>query len=172
MSVFPTVDYEKATKQGIDVPAIQEASGTAQALDGDGEDTGPVPERGDDKRPQAIGGYLRDYGSEFSDRASSIVAIADDYGVDPYLLVAIFVLESSGGKHCLHNNCFGFGNYKYPDVLTGFVSVAQALSGQGRSGSYYAGKTTEEKIKTYNSVNEAYYPKVIKITETISLYED
>jgi hypothetical protein len=136
----------------------------AQEHGGDGNDLQPTTT---DLRGATISGYLRDYGSSYADRADSIVDIADRYSLDPYLLVAIFVRESSAGKACFHNNCFGFGNYRYGDVLDGFEDVAEALSGQGVNGHYYAGKTLEAQIKTYNSVVPTYYEEILKIRKDI-----
>lgn len=148
-----------------------DANITQQTAQGSsGGDTNIVHAATTDLRPATINGYLRDYDSQYSDWGGSIVDIADRYGLDPYLIVAIFVRESSAGKACFANNCFGFGKYRYGDVLDGFVAVAEALSGVGGNGHYYAGKTLEEKIKTYNSEIPTYYSEILNIINDINQY--
>lgn len=112
--------------------------------------------------------YLTEYGSPYYYIGTELVAIGELYNLDPAVLVAIFVLESSAGKQCFNGyNCMGFGDYFYDNLGDCFVAVARALSGEGPSGVYYQNKTLEEKIKTYNSVNPDYYPKLISIIEDV-----
>lgn len=122
---------------------------------------------------QAIENYLRDYNGLYSHLASDIVDIANKWGVDPYLLVAIFIRESSAGHACFNDfNCFGFGNYYFSELLYGFDSVAEALAGSGENGFYYENKTTWEKLRTYNSVIEEYPEEVLSFVEEIKSYEN
>jgi len=99
------------------------------------------------------------------------VAAADRYGLPYSLVVSIGFLESTGGKFARGNNYFGFGDPSYNDlglsVSDWIYRVSEALGGKGPSGHYYAGKTTEEKLRVYNSVAKDYPQKVMSIMREI-----
>ncbi len=98
--------------------------------------------------------YINDY-----------INAADQNRIDFTVLPVINVLESSGCRHYLRNNCFGWNSAE-----TGFASIQEGIhyvSAQLANGHYYKGKTLERKIKTYNSVNPAYYGNFIKLVNEI-----
>ncbi len=92
----------------------------------------------------------------------TFILVAEKYGLDWRLLPAISVRESSGGKQACGNNPFGWGSCK----LHNFVSYEQAIESLGknlggaapRTASYYAGKTTMQKLYYYNGTVLPSYP--------------
>lgn len=69
-----------------------------------------VPET--DERVDKIQRYLGNYGSPLEDYAEVIVGEADKYGVDPFLITAISIKESGGGKKiCAKFNPFGIMHF-------------------------------------------------------------
>ncbi len=62
-----------------------------------------------DERRTKIFNYLVAYGSPIPDITDTIVNESDRYGVDPYLITAIFCQESSCGKSCSNGSCGGYG---------------------------------------------------------------
>ena len=82
--------------------------------------------------------YLEGYGSPFADEYQEFVMVGDRYGIDPRLLVGIFYLESSLGRHCGYSRyaCFGWANGRSsPDTfMEGLEEVARGI----RTIPYYA----------------------------------
>jgi len=120
-----------------------------------------------DARATAIKSYLEAYGSSHSQVSKAIVTAGDTYGVDPFMLTAIFVVESSAGRNCYQNNCMGWGiygnnRYNFDSVVAGFDVVARNLSEHP----YYAGRTNKEKLLIYNP-NPAYSVKVLSLAKEI-----
>lgn len=103
---------------------------------------------------------LAGYGAEF-------VIAADKYNLDWRLLPAIGVRESSGGKHLMNNNPFGWGSAKIPfkNFDEAIVEVTKHLAGEYPStAKYYKDRTLEKKLWYYNgSVMPAYTGEVIGI---------
>lgn len=103
---------------------------------------------------------LAGYGEQF-------VRVADTYKLDWRLLPAIGVRESSGGKHLMNKNPFGWGSAKIPfkDFDEAIVEVTKHLAGAYPStAKYYKDKTLERKLWYYNgSVMPAYTGEVIAI---------
>jgi len=79
-----------------------------------------------------------------------ILQSASQAAIPPSLIVCIEFVESSGGKHydADTNNPLGWKNGKasFPSVRAAIRHVAAELG----SGSNYAGKTLEEKLRVYN----------------------
>ena len=107
----------------------------------------------------------------------TFVLVAEKYGLDWRLLPAIAIRESSGGTAACGHNPFGWGSCK----LHNFGSYEQAIEALGknlgganpRTSSYYAGKTTMEKLYHYNgTVLETYPDEVAKIMKMIETDTD
>lgn len=68
----------------------------------------PVAKKQGDTRATNIGAYLKKSKSPLATKVSVIVKEADKYGIDPYLIAAIAMKESSGGRIlCGKFNPFG-----------------------------------------------------------------
>lgn len=150
LSVFGGSYYANKTE---DLPINEEVQPTAE-----------------DTRVTKIESYLESYGSPYYWCSQTIVDSGDAYGIDPYLLVAIFIKESSGGRHCIANNCMGWGVYggnyiPFDSVVSGFEVVAKNLA----QNPYYQGRDNYEKMITYNGV--AYANRIMSLTETIKNYD-
>src|ERR1035437_7824598 len=98
---------------------------------------------------------------------------ADKNGLDWRLLPAISARESTGGRESckgVGHNFFGWGS-----CTIGFSSDKEAIDtvaahlGGNNSGtsSYYAGKTTEQILRKYNSVVPKYVTQVISMMNKI-----
>lgn len=86
---------------------------------------------------------------------------SDKYKLDYRLLPAISVQESGCGRHACGDGIrrWGFGSckgYNFKDVAQGINFVSDTLA----NGNYYRGKTTTQKLKTYNSKNPNYGSEV------------
>jgi len=68
-----------------------------------------VAEVKSDERIKKIYSYLLDYGSPIPELSTEIVEASDEFGLDPYIITAIFCQESSCGKVCVNGNCTGYG---------------------------------------------------------------
>lgn len=97
----------------------------------------------------------------------NFVRAADACGLDWKLLPAIGVRESSGGKHYMNNNPFGWGSakIKYADFSEAIADVTEHLCGvRETTSSYYKDKSIYQKLWYYNgSVMPSYPAEVIAI---------
>jgi hypothetical protein len=125
-----------------------------------------------DARAHSIDTYFESYNMPLAGYGDSFVKAADLCGMDWRLLPAIAVQESSGGKRMLRNNPFGWGSAKI-----GFASLEEAIAVVGSNlcglspttQSYYKGKTTVQKLWSYNgSVSSSYIPSVLRIMDKFS----
>lgn len=101
---------------------------------------------------------LSGYGIEF-------VRAANKYGLDWRLLPAIGVKESSGGKHMMNNNPFGWGSakIKFGDFSEAIDVVAMNLGGYNPSTArYYKDADIDKKLWYYNGSVIRSYPGEIK----------
>lgn len=95
------------------------------------------------------------------------VNAADVSSIDYRTLVPIFLIESGCGKHGLYNNYFGYGS-SYG--LKHFASIEDSIyyiSTQLATNKIYAGKTLEQKLKIYNSINPNYWNEYTKLFNSI-----
>mgnify|MGYP000908205504 CR=1 FL=1 len=124
------------------------------------------------QKADAIDGFFKKRGMPMEGTGKTFVLVAEKYGLDWRLLPAIAVRESSGGKQACGYNPFGWGSCK----LHNFVSYEQAIEALGknlggaapRTSSYYAGKSTKEKLYYYNGTVLPEYPdEVIAIMNMI-----
>jgi len=107
-----------------------------------------------DKRNMPLSGY----GIEF-------VRASNKYGLDWRLLPAIGVKESSGGKHMMNNNPFGWGSakIKFEDFSEAIDVVAMNLGGYNPSTArYYKDADIDKKLWYYNGSVIRSYPGEIK----------
>lgn len=125
-----------------------------------------------DKEPLVVNHDPRLYEAAQFEKAHHFVTLsytkdfircADESGLDWRVLLAISVVESSGGKHLLPgtNNWWGWnsGSHSFGTVPEGICYVSEQLA----NSHYYRGKTLEQKIKTYNSVNPNYWPNLQRL---------
>lgn len=131
----------------------------------------------EDERQQkadAIDSFYKKRSMPLEGTGMTFVLVAEKYGLDWRLLPAISIRESSGGKQACGHNPFGWGSCK----IHNFVSYEQAIEALGRNlggaaprtATYYAGKTTMEKLHNYNGTVEPTYPSevvaIMKMIET------
>lgn len=112
--------------------------------------------------------------------SATFVSAGEKYDVDPYLLAAFAMAESTGGKFACPNdpeNWYGWGSCKGVDFKSpaeAIETIARSVSGNHpNTAQYYAGKTLDEKLDAYNppSANPR-YKKIIKgIMATIDATE-
>lgn len=93
--------------------------------------------------------------------AEEYISAADRNNIDYRLLVAISLAESSGCKHYLYNNCWGFGSASGLVHFTSFAEGIDYISGK-LTKSPYAGKSDFQIAQVYgphdNYVNGKYLP--------------
>lgn len=98
-------------------------------------------------------------------------AIKND--IDPFLLPAIAMRESTGGKQAckrVSNSVFGWGSCKigFKSIDESIEQVSLHLGGNSENTArHYEGKTTEQILRKYNSYIKNYPAQVIKIMESI-----
>lgn len=104
-----------------------------------------------------------------------MVLVAEKNNLDPYLLPAISVREQTGGKVLPYNcpgktknhNTFGWASGRI--CFTSFDEAIETVGMKLNTLSFYKGKTTQAKLKTYNpdSVVNGYSVQVMNIMKTI-----
>lgn len=104
-----------------------------------------------DARPIVINKYMDKWGSPMEDMGNYITSIADEYKVDPYLIVAIAQQESNLGKKIPDNchNAWGWGIHSEGTLC--FDSWEEGIDTftRGIAQSYYAyGLYTPDEIMT------------------------
>ena len=124
------------------------------------------------EKADAINSYFHDRSMPLEGTGMTFVLVAEKYGLDWRLLPSIAVRESSGGKNACGHNPFGWGSCK----LHNFSSYEQAIEALGKNlgganpttASYYAGKSTKDKLYYYNGTVVPTYPdEVIAIMNKI-----
>ncbi len=100
---------------------------------------------------------LEGYGAKF-------IEVADAREMDWRLLPAIAVRESSGGKHLMNNNPFGWGSakIKFDGFNEAIEEVGSNISGNDKdTAKYYKNKTVAQVLWAYNGTVIPAYPKEV-----------
>lgn len=126
-----------------------------------------------DDRAKNIDDYFAKNNLPLAGYGQVFVDVADKYNLDYRLLPAIAMRESTGGKNPCPNdkdNVFGWHSCKttFDSYESAIDKVGAHLSGNIKSTStYYGGKSTWKKLRTYNSVIQPYPDQVIAIMNKI-----
>ncbi|KKR62008.1 MAG: hypothetical protein UU01_C0012G0003 [Parcubacteria group bacterium GW2011_GWA2_40_37] len=125
-----------------------------------------------DQKVAAIDRYFRERDMPLEGMGMKMVLEAEKNGLDWRLLPAIAIQESTAGKNMFApNNPFGWGKkIKFDSFDQAIETVARNLGGNNpNTDHHYAGKTTEEILKTYNppSVVHNYAKQVMNIMKDI-----
>lgn len=124
------------------------------------------------QKADAIDAFFKKRSMPMEGTGKTFVLVAEKYGLDWRLLPSIAIRESSGGKQACGHNPFGWGSCK----LHNFISYEQAIEALGknlgganpRTSSYYAGKSTKDKLYYYNGTVLPEYPdEVLAIMKMI-----
>jgi len=127
------------------------------------------------ERAEAIDTYFEKIKAPLAGYGMKFVVEAEFHDIDWRLLPAIAMAESTGGIHAckkVPNSVFGYGSCKFgfDSIDKSIEVVAESLGGNNpKTAKYYAGKTTEQILKTYNPDRYApgYTTKVMKIMAKI-----
>lgn len=130
------------------------------------------------ERAEKINELLKYYNSPLEGYGEKFVIEADKNNIDWRLLVAIAGRESTFGRHACKkatNSFLGYGsckiNFKSPEDAIERVSAS--LGGNDENTDHhYAGKTTAQILRKYNSVIPNYPKEVIKIMKMIDGEEE
>src|SRR3989339_790559 len=118
-------------------------------------------EKAKDERASRIDAYFAKREMPLAGYGETFVEVADAYDIDWRLLPAIAVRESSGGKHLLNKNPFGWGSckIKFNDFGEAIEEVGKNISGNDSdTAKYYANKTTYQILWAYNGTVMPTYP--------------
>ena len=118
----------------------------------------------EDERVQRLREFFGERDCPAEDLARDFVAAADLHGLDWRLLPGISFIESSGGKHYINNNIFGWdsGRTGFATVRDGVYHVASRLA----NSNLYKSKTVPQILRTYNSL-PGYAPKVRQVMDAL-----
>ena len=126
-----------------------------------------------DTRVAKIEGYFSRWNLPALAYAEEFIFWADQFNLPPFLVPAITMQESSGGKAAIYNNWWGINCdlrcIRFPSVSEGIRYVSAMLAGVGENGKYYKDKTLEQKLATYNDWD--YVGQINFIMEQISSVE-
>jgi hypothetical protein len=117
-----------------------------------------------------IDAYYKKYNLPLAGYGMKMVLAGEKYDIEPLLLAAMAMRETTGGKFACHNNPFGWGSckIKFESFDHAIDVVAMNLGGHNpRTASYYKGKTVTGILKTYNSVIPTYATEVVSIMKKI-----
>lgn len=123
-----------------------------------------------------IDAYFAKYDLPLAGHGMQFVLVAEKNDLDPYLLPAIAMRESTGGKFMIksNNNCFGWGSgkIKFQNLDEAIDTVGRHLGGNDdKTAKYYDNKTTEKKLLAYNSVIQTYTKEIFSIMSKIEKTE-
>jgi len=105
-----------------------------------------------------------------NDNIKEIIKAADKCDLNPALLVAIDLQESSGGRHYIRSTNNEWGWASDTRSFESETAAIDFISGQLCNGSAYRGKSLASKIRTYNP-SPSYEPAIIKSINEINSYE-
>ncbi len=135
-------NFTSAIDQSIDNPAKTELSETDIALQKERE-----------IKAAKINAYYAKYDLPLEGYGMQMVLTAEKYDLDPYLLPAIAMQETTGGKFACYKNAFGYGSckIKFESFEQGIDMVGKSIGGHNpKTARYYQGKTVIQKLQTYN----------------------
>jgi hypothetical protein len=124
----------------------------------------------------AIDAYFKSHKMPLEGTGLKMVQESEKNNLDWRLLPALSVIESTGGRHACKkatHSFFGWGSCKidFNSDEEAIEIVAKNLGGNNpNTDQHYAGKTTEEILKKYNSVIHNYTQKVTNVMDEISEY--
>jgi hypothetical protein len=121
----------------------------------------------------AIDAYFKTRNMPLAGTGMLMAKAADEYNLDYRLLPALAARESTGDRDGCKNvehNFFGWGSCKigFKSDEEAIETIAKNLGGNNPgTAKYYAGKTTEEILKEYNSAVKNYTKQVVSIMDDI-----
>lgn len=122
-------------------------------------------------KAQKIDSYFKERSMPLEGHGMQFVLVAEKYGLPYNLLPAISVRESSGGKHYINNNPFGWGSakIKFSDFNEAIEVVGKNLGGGNpKTARYYGTTDVKKKLYYYNgTVIKGYEDEVISIMNKI-----
>lgn len=129
-----------------------------------GQDITSILSYQEDPRAVRLRAFLEQKGYPIQGLAEDFVAAADRNELDWRLLPAISIVESSGGKHYINNNIFGWDaeNVAFHTIRQGIHFVASRLA----SSKLYEGKDLDGILGTYNPC-ETYPPRVKRLMRAL-----
>lgn len=150
--------------------AINEAVAKATAADVSPEEMAAQAAR--QEKAAKIDAYFGKYDLPLTGHGMQFVLTAEKYDLDPFLLPALAMRESTGGKFMRNNNAFGWGTAKFKDLDEAIEVVGSHLGGtQPTTAKYYADKPLEKVLYAYNSVIPSYKTDIIGIMAKIGKME-
>ncbi len=125
-----------------------------------------------EEKAAKIDAYFAQYDLPLAGHGMAMVIAAEKNDLDWRLLPALAMRESTGGKFICKdsNNPYGWGSCKihFDSFEEATDTVAAHLGGtMERTARYYANKTTEQKLKAYNSVIPSYTADIFGIMNKI-----
>lgn len=115
-------------------------------------------------KAQRLDTYFTERSMPLAGHGIEFVRAANKYGLDWRLIAAIGVRESSGGKHLMNNNPFGWGSakIKFDDFSEAIDVVSSNLGGfNPNTARYYKNADTMKKLWYYNGTVIKSYPNEV-----------
>lgn len=126
-------------------------------------------EKARNEKAAKIDAYFAKYNMPLEGYGMKFVLEAEKNGIDPYLVPAISVVESTGGKFActsVPNQFLGWGGCKigFESKEVAIQTVSEHLGGKREStDQWYKNKTIVQMLGKYNSVNKKYIPKTLSV---------
>lgn len=123
-----------------------------------------------EEKAAKIDAYFAQYDLPLTGYGMKIVLEGETYDVDPYLIAALAMRESTGCKFIPKGtyNCFGWGKVKFESFDHAIATIAKNLGGHNKqTAHYYKDKSLEQILKTYNSVIPTYTQEIVSIMKRI-----
>lgn len=119
-----------------------------------------------------IDAYYAKYGLPLEGYGMKMVLAAEEHNLDPFLIPAIAMRETTGGKFACYKNPFGWGSckIKFENFDEAIVVVSRNLGGGNpKTAHYYKGKSVKGILETYNppSIVPTYAGEVMSIMKKI-----
>ena len=126
-----------------------------------------------------IDAYYKYHNMPLEGYGQKLVTEADKNGIDLYLIAAISVQESTGGRHAckkVKNSHFGYGSCKinFESTDKEIELVSASLGGNNENtAKHYEDKTTKEILQKYNPdrIHPGYWKEVMAKMEKIKAQE-